>query len=35
VSSRFQIFRKIALPLLLVAAIGPTVQGREIIRKGG
>ena len=33
-SSRFQIFRKIAPALLFVAAIGPTVQGREIIRKG-
>lgn len=33
-SSRFQIFRKIAPALLFVTAIGPTAQGREIIRKG-
>ena len=33
-SSRFQIFRKIAPALLFVTAIGPIAQGREIIRKG-
>ena len=33
-SSRFQIFRKIAAALLFVATITPTVDGREIIRKG-